>query len=193
MVRLLSRCYASRCEGALGSPLPRNEEDFLAASDRGKGELFHCAENIAHGFEDMCESRGRVSEWMEDHRNDRHLQVVVEDLEEEMDWLLASGFIWRAGYERFCEYGRYFHAMEERLVRLQSLPQVKDDEKRERVQHLWSRWYAAWKADPNDVTLWPCGWQLMEWRASEFAPGLRRRTKVSQKRIRIMMDDLDIR
>lgn len=181
------------CEGALGSPLPRNEEDFLAASDRGKGELFHCAENIARGFEDMCESRGRVSEWMEDHRNDRHLQVVVEDLEEEMDWLLASGFIWRAGYERFCEYGRYFHAMEERLVRLQSLPQVKDDEKRERVQHLWSRWYAAWKADPNDVTLWPCGWQLMEWRASEFAPGLRRRTKVSQKRIRIMMDDLDIR
>ncbi len=180
------------CEGALGTPLPRCEDHFLTASARGKGELFTCAEKVARGFEDMCESRGRITVWMEQHRNDRHLQVVVEDLEEEMDWLLASGFIWRAGYVRFCEFGRYFEAMEERLKRLQSLPQIKDDEKRERVQHLWRYWYSAWKENPDDAKLWPCGWMLMEWRAAEFAPGMSRKVKVSQKRIRSMMDDLDI-
>ena len=101
-------------------------------------------------------------------------------------------FIWRAGYERVCDYGRYFQAMEQRLKRLQSLPQMKDDEKRERVQRLWHKWYAAWKEYPEDVRLWPCGWLLMEWRVAEFAPSLPRKLKVSQKRIELIMDDLDI-
>ena len=180
------------CEGALGSPLPRDEQRFREASDVGKGELFQCAERVASGFEDMCEIRGRVSDWIEDHRDDRHLKVVVEDLEEEMAWLLGDNFIWRAGYARFSDYGRYFHVMEERIKRLKSLPQAKDDEKRQRVEHLWAPWYRAWKGSPDDVSLWPCGWLLMEWRAAEFAPGLPRRTKVSEKRIRAMMDELDI-
>lgn len=180
------------CEGALGTPLPRDKDHFLTASGSGKGELFACAEKVARGFEDMCDRRGRVTEWMEQHRNDRHLHVVVEDLEEEVDWLLASGFIWRAGYERFCDYGRYFEAMEERLKRLQSLPQIKDDEKRQRVQHLWRHWYLAWKENQDDDRLWPCGWMLMEWRIAEFAPSMSRKIKVSQKRIQSMMDDLDI-
>jgi ATP-dependent helicase HrpA len=180
------------CEGALGAVLPRGGIDFEEASARGKGELYACAEKIAREFELMCDSRGRVYEWMEQNRDDRHLHVVVEDLEEEMDWLLATGFIWRAGYERFCAYNRYFAVMEDRLKRLQSLPQIKDDEKRERVQQLWNHWYLAWKENPDDVKLWPCGWLLMEWRAAEFAPGMSRKVKVSQKRIRSMMDDLDI-
>jgi len=179
-------------EGALGIPLPRNQNDFFTASASGKGELFACAEKVTRGFESMCDGRGRVAEWMEQHRDDRHLKVVVEDLEEEMDWLLSSGFIWRSGYERFCDYGRYFEAMEERLKRLQSLPQIKDDEKRQRVQSLWRRWYLAWKENQDDDRLWPCGWLLMEWRIAEFAPSMSRRVKVSQKRIQSMMDDLDI-
>jgi ATP-dependent helicase HrpA len=180
------------CEGALGIPLPRDEQAFRKASDAAKGELFQCAEKVARGFEQMCEIRGRVAEWMEQQRDDRHLHVVVEDLDEEMDWLTGSGFIWRAGYERMRDYDRYFQAMEERLKRLQSLPQVKDDEKRERVQGLWGKWYAAWKNDPDDVRLWSAGWLLMEWRVAEFAPGLPRLGKVSQKRIQTIMDDLDI-
>ena len=82
--------------------------------------------------------------------------------------------------------------MEVRLQRLQSLPQVKDDEKRERVQPLWQRWYCAWKAQPDDVRLWPAGWLLMEWRIAEFAPSMSARGKVSRKRIEQIMDDLDI-
>lgn len=181
------------CEGALGSPLPRGEGGFREAADRGKGDLFHCAERLAHGFEEMCEIRGRVAEWMEQHRDDRHLHVVVEDLDEEMDWLLGSGFIWRAGYERMHDYGRYFRAMQERLKRLESLPQVKDDEKRQRVQRLWHQWYHVWKEDPDSPSLWPCGWLLMEWRIAEFAPSLPRKAKVSEKILRSVMDDLDIR
>ena len=77
--------------------------------------------------------------------------------------------------------------MGERLKRLESLPQVKDDEKRERVRGLWEPWYERWKTDPADAQLWQVGWLLMEWRVAEFAPNSPRRVKVSQKRIEEMV------
>ncbi len=181
------------CEGALGLPLPRNAEDFQEAQTRGKGELFNCAERVARGFELMLESYRRVSGWMDQNRGDRHLCVVVEDLEEEIQWLLGDDFIWRAGYERMCQYGRYFQAMEERLKRLESLPLNKDDEKRERVQRQWDRWFAVWSNTPQDVRLYDAGWLLMEWRIAEFAPSFPRKVKVSEKRIEKALDEGDFR
>lgn len=179
-------------EGAMGAVLPRNADDFQVASERGKGELFNCAEKVAQGFEAMLESHRRVADWIDANRNDRHLHVVADDLSEEVDWLLGDGFVWRAGYERFREYGRYFQAMEERLKRLQSLPLVKDDEKRERVRKLWSRWYAAWKTGSSNARLWQCGWLLMEWRVAEFAPNMPRRVKVSEKRVEEVLERVGI-
>jgi hypothetical protein len=147
---------------------------------------------VAKGFEGMLDCHRSVSDWIESNSNDRHLHVVAEDLDEEIDWLLGNNFIWRAGYDRFRDYGRYFQAMEERLKRLQSLPQVKDDEKRERIRRRWKPWYATWKNDHAKPQLWEIGWLLMEWRVSEFAPGFPRKVKVSEKRIEQMMADLDI-
>ncbi|MCP5534671.1 MAG: ATP-dependent RNA helicase HrpA [Akkermansiaceae bacterium] len=179
------------CEGAMASPLPRNAAAFQGAAANGKGELFNCADRVARGFESMLESYRVVSEWIESNRNDRHLHVVADDLSEEIGWLLGKGFIWRAGYARFCEYGRYFQAMEERLQRLQSLPQVKDDEKRERIRRQWKPWYAAWKHEPAKPQLWEIGWLLMEWRVAEFAPGFPRKVKVSEKRIQEKLTPFD--
>ena len=88
----------------------------------------------------MLESHRTVAEWIESNRNDHHLHAVAEDLSEEIDWLLGPDFVWRAGYDRFRGYGRYFQAMEERLKRLQSLPQIKDDER------------VISKKDENDIT-----------------------------------------
>ncbi|MBT8038171.1 MAG: ATP-dependent RNA helicase HrpA [Verrucomicrobiae bacterium] len=180
------------CEGAMGRVLPRNAEDFATASTEGKGEIYACASRVAEGFDTMVESYRRVSDWVEDNRGDRHLHVVAEDLAEEIEWLLGSGFVWRAGYQRMSDYGRYFLAMEERLKRLASLPLVKDDEKRERVQQQWNRWFGAWKKAPEQVALWSIGWLMMEWRVAEFAPSFPRKVKVSEKRVASMIEDLDI-
>lgn len=176
------------CEGAMGNQLPRNADDFQTASARGKGELFNCAEKVAKGFEAILESHRAVAEWIETNRNDRHLHAVAVDLSEELDWLLGTDFVWRAGYERFRGYGRYFQAMEERLKRLQSLPQIKDDEKRERVQRQWDKWFPLWEKDPSDSRLWACGWLMMEWRVAEFAPSFPRKVKVSEKRVQEFLE-----
>ncbi len=181
------------CEGAMGQPLPRVAENFQKSAYQGKGELFGCAEKVCRGFEDMLGSYRRVSDWIEANRGDRHLHIIAKDLAEEVDWLLGSGFVWRAGYFRMIDYGRYFYAMEERLKRLESLPLVKDEEKRERICRLWDQWFQIWKKDPQGVTLWALGWQLMEWRVAEFAPSQPRRVKVSEKRISIQIENLDNR
>ncbi|NWK56419.1 ATP-dependent RNA helicase HrpA [Verrucomicrobiaceae bacterium N1E253] len=178
------------CEGAMGSDLPRDAESFSLAASRGKGELFACADRLAVEFEAMLESYRWVSDWIEDHRGDRHLHVVAEDLAEELDWLLGGGFAWRAGYVRMANYARYFLAMEERIKRLKSLPLFKDDEKRERVQRLWDMWFPRWKDDPEDRSLWACGWLMMEWRVAEFAPSQPRRVKVSEKRVEEQLEQL---
>lgn len=178
------------CEGALGSPLPRTSADFAITVARGKGELFHCAEAVCRGFEQMLECYRRVSDWMESHAADRHLGAVARDLAEEIEWLLGDGFAWRAGYRSMSGYARYFQAMEERLNRIESLPLVKDEEKSRRIQPHWSRWFALWKQAPQNASLWPVGWQLMEWRVAEFAPGIPRQTKVSAKKIADAIDAL---
>ena len=118
--------------------------------------------------------------------------MVASDLAQEVDWLLGASFVWRSGYSRMADFQRYFKAMEERLQRLTSLPQFKDDEKRERVQQYWSLWLECWKEQPEAVKYWPCGWLLMEWRIAEFAPSFPRKVKVSEKRIQVMFDELDI-
>jgi ATP-dependent helicase HrpA len=178
------------CEGAMGNPMPRNAENFDEVAARGKGELFERALKVSNGYETMLESYRRVSDWIEDHRGDRHLHVVAEDLAEEIDWLLGKGFVWRAGYSRFSDYPRYFQAMEERIKRLKSLPLFKDDEKRERVQRQWDRWFPAWKDEPANISLWACGWLMMEWRVAEFAPSMPRRVKVSEKRVEDCLEGL---
>jgi len=60
---------------------------------------------------------------------------------------------------------------------------VKDDEKRERIARLWRPWLKAWKQDPQNISLWQCGWLLMEWRVAEFAPSQPRYVKFSEKKI----------
>ena len=178
------------CEGALRFPLPRNAESFAVSADYGRGELFNCADRVCSGFEKMLVSYRTLSDWIQDNGKDRHLHIVAQDLTEEIEWLLDGGFVWRAGYARMADYARYFLAMEERLKRIESLPLVKDDEKRERIAPLWKIWYEGWKLDPNNRSLWSCGWALMEWRVAEFAPSQPRKGKVSQKRIEQMVESL---
>lgn len=180
------------CEGSLSAPLPRNAEDFQHRSARGKGELYDCAAKVSEGFEAMLDSHRRVSDWIEKNRDHHHLGIVADDLSEEIGWLLGAGFVWRAGYQRMIDYSRYFTAMEERLKRLDSLPQIKDDEKRERVQRYWDPWFTIWKKDPSMPALWECGWLLMEWRVAEFAPSFSRKVKVSEKKVQQLFDELGV-
>ena len=169
-------------EGGLGK-MPRNEEDFAEAAKLGRGEWYGCAGVVADAIEGMADADGRVREWMDRHRQDRHLGEVVLQLEEQRAWLLRGGFAWKAGYDRMKRYQRYFFGMEERIRRLDTQPLIRDEEKQDQFLPLWDEWQAQWHARPEAVRLWDIGWLLEEWRLQLFSPGVPHVGKVSGKRI----------
>ena len=147
-------------EGGLGEEV-RDENAFTEASARGRGEWFGCAEIISEAMEGMADADGRVREWMEKNRQDRHLGEVVAQLEEQREWLLRSRFSWRAGFARMRRYQRYFYGMEERIHRLETQPLLRDEEKQDQFLPLWDEWLARWHAEPENASLWEIGLSLI--------------------------------
>ena len=176
-------------EGALGL-MPRDEEAFVTVSAAGKGRLFACAQDVAEALEEVAALQSDLRGWMEARRGERHLEEVVEDLEEQLLWLLGPGFSWKAGYLRMKRYQRYFQGIMERLERLESSPLLRDEEKRSQFRPLWERWLAQWQQSPEAARWWEVGWMLEEWRLQLFAPGQAREMKVSAKRIEKILDAL---
>jgi ATP-dependent helicase HrpA len=176
-------------EGAMGV-LPRDRDTFERAAAEGKGRLYECAQTIAGELEVVTEIQSELRQWLDEHRADRHLSEVVEDLEEQLLWLLGPGFAWRAGYGRMKRYGRYLHGIRERLERLESRPLIRDEEKRDQFRPLWERWIVTWQQSPEAARWWEAGWMLEEWRLQLFAPGQGRETKVSAKRIESLLESL---
>ena len=169
-------------EGSLGK-MPRSEEEFEVAAHDGKGEWFGCAEKIAGALEGLSDADGRVREWMDRNRQDRHLGEVVLQMEEQRTWLLRAGFAWKAGYDRMKRYQRFFHGMEERISRLDTQPLLRDEEKQDQFLPLWDEWMIQWQERPEAIRLWEIGWMLEEWRLQLFAPGVPHVGKTSAKRI----------
>ena len=161
----------------------RNEEDFTEVSKLGRGGWYACTERVAEAMEGMADADGRVREWMEANRKDRHMGEVVRQFEEQRAWLLRVGFGWKSGYERMKRYQRYFFGMEERIHRLETQPLLRDEEKQDQFLPLWEEWLILWQERPEAARLWEIGWMLEEWRLQLFAPGVPHVGKVSAKRI----------
>ena len=163
--------------------MARSQESFEEASQLGKGEWYAKAQEVVEAVEALAGADGRVREWMEKNREDRHLGEVVRQLEEQRDWLLRPGFGWKAGFERMKRYQRFFYGMEERIRRLETQPLIRDEEKQDQFIPLWDEWLVQWHQRPEAVRLWEVGWLLEEWRLQLFAPGVPHFGKVSAKRI----------
>ena len=163
--------------------IARTEEEFGESSAIGRGEWYASAEKVAGAVEGMAEADGRVREWMNENRQDRHLGEVVTQLEEQREWLLRPGFGWLAGFDRMQRYQRYFYGIEDRISRLETQPLIRDEEKQNQFLPLWDEWMILWNEYPEAVRIWEIGWMLEEWRLQLFAPGVPHMGKVSAKRI----------
>jgi ATP-dependent helicase HrpA len=170
-------------EGAAGGEFPRSPEGFQQMVARAKGEWFVAAKRLGDALEETVTMALEIRAWIDNNREDRNRAESVADLDEEMRWLFRGRFAWRAGYARMCDYPRRMRAIRSRLGRLESLPILKDWEKRERVRRVWTPWFMRWSAEPDLPELWQVGWLLEEWRISLFAPDVPVVGKVSEKRI----------
>ncbi len=170
-------------EGVSGEEFPRSPEGFSKLTESAKGKWFEAGTKIGAALDETVEGVRELREWIEANRNDRNLGEIAHDLEEELTWLLRGRWAWRAGFDKMVDFPRRFRAIRSRLVRISSLPLVKDLEKMDLVCGHWATWFSQWMAAPEDASLWETGWLLEEWRVSVFAPDVEVRGKVSEKRV----------
>ncbi|MGB6222766.1 ATP-dependent RNA helicase HrpA [Haloferula sp.] len=168
-------------EGTLGPDWISTAEEFSSRAESARGSWWESAQKIGASLDRSVDELQAIREWLHEHRADRHLGEVAEDLEEQLSWLFRKRFAWRAGYARIIDYQRYLRGIQSRIGRLGSLPLVKDLEKMDRVRKYWEPWYAEWAKRPDDPALWDYGWKLEEFRISIFAPDVGAVGKVSEK------------
>eukprot|EP00903_Cladosiphon_okamuranus_P003729 g3727.t1 len=170
-------------EGVAGGVFPRCPEEFARLTEKVRGKWYEAAAKIGAALDEVIEGIREVREWTSGNLKDRNFGEIAADLEEELSWLLRDRWAWRAGFERMVDTPRSFRAIRSRMVRINSLPLVKDLEKMDLLRDYWVRWYDAWQARPDDASLWETGWLLEEWRVQLFAPDVEVRGKVSEKRV----------
>lgn len=177
-------------EGAIGAPLPRGADVFLAALQRARGRWFDAAQVIGRALDTMTAELPMLHQQLEDLARVKATHEIARDIEEQLRWLQRPQFVRASGYERVALYERSFAGIQQRLARLKSLPLVKDLEKMERLRELWSPWFRAWQQAPQDARLWALGWHIEDWRVSLFAPTLPQRPSLSEKKLRVLLEDV---
>jgi len=179
-------------EGALGVHLPRDRNSFAKACDRARGELHPALSELSNWLDKTVAIYRRVEQTIEANRADQNLSESIEDLDEEIKWLLRDGFLRQAGWQRICHYPRYFEAMEERLARLHSQPILRDLEKMDRICELWLPWYDFWQERPNNQEAIDLGFVLEELRITQFAPSIAVVGRASMKSVRKRLEGLGV-
>lgn len=179
-------------EGVFAKEVPRSEEDFVRVADGGRGDLFALAGDFCGRVDSMIADYRRVEAVLEEYRGDSNYAEVVEDVQEEIEWLLRDGFMEEIGWGGVEGYRRYFAGMLDRLGKLKSLPLMKDLEKMDRVLKFWLPWHERWLESPQDRGLVEIGMLLEEYRLVLFAPQLSGRVKVSEKMLRGALEGFGI-
>ena len=170
-------------EGTAKGDFPKSPDAFRQMTEQARSGWFEAASQLAGALEQICGLLPRIREWIDQHRGDRNMGVIAEDLEEQLAWLFRGRFAWHAGFEGLCDYPRRLKSIQSRLGRIASLPLVKDLEKMERFRDQWLPWYCKWTASPGDPRWWGHGWLLEDLRVSVFSPEIKGPRKVSQKRV----------
>jgi ATP-dependent helicase HrpA len=113
------------------------------------------------------------------------LSAAIEDVQEQLRWLLGEDFLSVTPWPWLKHYPRYFNAITYRLNKLGSGAAARDRESLETVRTLWNRWLASLAEEqrrPNQQADKEFRWMIEELRVSLFAQPLGTAVKVSPQR-----------
>ncbi len=209
--QILSVTFERCC---LMEPWPANEKEFAARSKEAKSRLTLVAQEIARlvgavlaeyhalqkslpGFKarprdgavepkrakvavsrPLPQTAGSASNVSMAHTQ------AVQDIRQQLEWLLGKEWIARTPYERLQHLPRYLKAISVRMEKLRGNP-ARDAQQLAQLaplQHQWQRKLAAQQGE-HDVRLEDFGWLLQELRVSLFAQELKTPVIVSVKRL----------
>ncbi|GAB3782542.1 ATP-dependent RNA helicase HrpA [Dyella agri] len=157
----------------------RSAGAFEALRTQATRELFGCAVERLKLAEPAIEAQAELKPWMQPPLLG-FARASYDDLREQLDALLASGFLRELPLTRLAHYPRYLKAMRLRGERLRQDP-TKDQQRMLQVLPYW-REYLKHRA-AGDGNLDELRWLIEEWRVSLFAQELKTAEPVSAKRL----------
>ena len=169
--------------------------DLLAAQDLGvrrRADFETLKEALARGVfaaaverlacaEPIIEAQAELKPWLEPPMMG-FAAASYEDMDEQLDALLAAGFLRELPLERLREFPRYLKAMRLRAERLQQDPK-KDTQRLLEVLPYWRAWLALRAAGEGGQDVDALRWMIEEYRVSVFAQELGTAVTVSPKRM----------
>ncbi|RYD14001.1 MAG: ATP-dependent RNA helicase HrpA [Lysobacteraceae bacterium] len=181
-------------EGALRERLAANALDirdrvqFQRTSDAIARELFPAAMERLHLAEAIIQAQAELRPLLEPPLIG-FAKANYDDLREQLDELLAVGFLARTDRTRLAQFPRYLKAMKLRAERLRQDP-ARDQARMLGVQLYWRDFLSLRASRGDDAALHELRWLIEELRVSTFAQELRTAESVSPKRLAKLVESL---
>jgi len=174
-------------EGGFADLLERHEPDvrtagmFEALRTQCARELFGAGVERLKLAEPIIEAQADLKPWLEPPLLG-FARASYDDLREQFDALLTSGFLRELPPARLAHYPRYLKAMRLRAERLRQDP-AKDQQRMLQVLPYWRAYLQHHAAGADPAALAELRWLIEEWRVSLFAQELKTAEPVSAKRL----------
>ncbi|WP_233841204.1 ATP-dependent RNA helicase HrpA [Dyella sp. 2HG41-7] len=157
----------------------RSAAAFERLHTHASRELFACAVERLKLAEPIIDAQAEMKPWLQPPLIG-FARASYDDLREQLDALLAPGFLRELPTARLAHFPRYLKAMRLRAERLRQDP-TKDQQRMLQVMPYW-REYLNHRA-AGDEGLDELRWLIEEWRVSLFAQELKTAEPVSAKRL----------
>ena len=167
-------------------PDARSAGTFEALRMQAARELFACAIERLKLAEPAIKAQAELKPWMQPPLLG-FARASYDDLREQLDALLAPGFLRDLPLARLAHYPRYLKAMRLRAERLRQDP-AKDQQRMLQVLPYWREYLKHCAA--GDEHLDELRWLIEEWRVSLFAQELKTAEPVSAKRLAKALESL---
>lgn len=160
---------------------PRSREDFEALLGALARKLFPAAVERLKLAEPIIELRAELTPWLRPPRPGQS-PASYADLREQLDDLLAPGFLRQVPAARLAHFPRYIKGMQLRAERLRRDP-GKDLQRLQQVLPYWRAYLRQRGGDVVPAALERLRWLVEEYRVSLFAQELKTAEPVSPKRL----------
>ncbi|WP_266171496.1 ATP-dependent RNA helicase HrpA [Dyella subtropica] len=154
---------------------------FEALRTQAARELFAAAVERLKLAEPAIEAQAELKPWLEPPLIG-FARASYDDLREQLDGLLTSGFLRELPTSRLTHFPRYLKAMRLRAERLRQDPS-KDQQRMLQVLPYWREYLKHRAAGTDPAALAELRWLIEEWRVSLFAQELKTAEPVSAKRL----------
>ena len=181
----LAECLADRALFP-EDKIPRKQAEFEKLLPLAKNRISVAVQEIAQLIKPMLEHYHAIRRALEEKSLPAH-QYAVNDLREQLSYLVEEGFLANTPWPWLWQYPRYFQAMKIRLEKLTAGGLVRDRQSHALIKPLWERY--LFRAEEHrereiyDPNLIHYRWMIEELRVSLFAQKLGTGITVSEKRL----------